>query len=63
MSKIAQTIIVVITIIFTGCVTTYKTFTFGDGSTGYEIRCAGTSQSLQIVEIKQQRFVGVNIKN
>ncbi len=42
MSKIAaQTILVNITMILTGCVTTKKV-TFGDGSTGYEISCPGS---------------------
>ena len=38
MSKIAQTILVVITMILTWCVTT-KEVKFGDCSTGYEISC------------------------
>ena len=38
MSKIAQTILDIITMILTGCVTTKKV-KFGDGSTGYEISC------------------------
>ena len=43
--KITQTVLVIITMILTGCVTA-KSVSLGDGSTGYEIRCAGVQHSM-----------------
>ena len=45
MSKIAQLVLVITALILTGCVTA-KSVSFGDGSTGYEIRCAGVQHTI-----------------
>jgi hypothetical protein len=45
MSKIKQMFLVIITLILTGCVTA-QIVSFGDGSTGYEIRCSGLQNSI-----------------
>ena len=45
MSKIAQLVLVITTLILKGCVTA-KSVSFGDGSNGYEIRCAGVQHTI-----------------
>ena len=44
MSKIAQLVLVIITIFFTGCVK-HKEVNMGDGTIAYEISCGGTIRS------------------
>ena len=45
MEKIALIVLVLITIILTGCGMKHKEVNMGDGTTAYEISCGGTMRS------------------
>ena len=45
MSKITPTVLVIITLILTGCSPTHQTVNLSDGTTAYEINCMGALRS------------------
>ncbi len=64
MSKIAQTILVIITMILTGCAPFLKVIpvTLGDGTNAYEISCPGAARSYADCRNKAAEICGGKYK-